>query len=506
MTGTEFSVAAMRYRIRFVEPPETETKSCDELGTEAKVAQQLRHDILNSVAAAECPSGWPKHDPATYATQLAVKAALVREAFPEATCGVEVFESPPSNHRMRAKIGLVGTENGEESARSLGFSNSTEGRIDALEIASHGICAAMPLLLEALKAEPTLRVGAKMVTILSKRKGTLRRRSSTDSLLPSEAVACLVYDRPIDEQQWRAAATRVQTRWADLNNPPPQAAAAAAACGADEGAFASIGTGAVRDEIEFDDDEGGSDRVKMSLIGQAKGHRVVVGPMGDGGNGDDGGSGECSQRDYVREVYELKDGRTLRYKHVMGHFSNPNAFACKHTLDWLSDVATNNIKNRASVDLLELYCGNGNHTVALAPLFRAALAVEINPTLCVAAEENLAANGVTNASIQLSPSHDFCTRVLRKRSWTHKPTGREFEFGAVLVDPPRAGLDDHTRALVAKYTHVLYISCNPFVSLRRDLDALLAPPHNFSIERLALIDHFPYTPHTECAVYLHRPA
>ena len=37
--------------------------------------------------------------------------------------------------------------------------------------------------------------------------------------------------------------------------------------------------------------------------------------------------------------------------------------------------------------------------MALAPLFRAALAVEIDPTLCAAAEANLDANNVRNAKV-----------------------------------------------------------------------------------------------------------
>ena len=57
----------------------------------------------------------------------------------------------------------------------------------------------------------------------------------------------------------------------------------------------------------------------------------------------------------------------------------------------------------AAVSLLELFCGNGNHTVALSGLFDSVVAVEINQTLCDAAETNLALNGVTNASIVCMP-------------------------------------------------------------------------------------------------------
>ena len=145
--------------------------------------------------------------------------------------------------------------------------------------------------------------------------------------------------------------------------------------------------------------------------------------------------------------------------------------------------------------------------MALAPLFRRALAVEINPSLVDAAGENLRRNGVRNATLLKSPSASFCGGILRRRTWTDRQqdggSGHVFNFGCVLVDPPRAGLDAETRRLVERYRHVLYVSCNPFVSLRRDLSVLQAKC-GFVLRRFALIDHFPYTPHAECAVYLVR--
>ena len=80
----------------------------------------------------------------------------------------------------------------------------------------------------------------------------------------------------------------------------------------------------------------------------------------------------------------------------------------EHTLDWLCAAAAEMAAEvaaaiagtgdegaggegaRAAPSLLELYCGNGNHTVALARHFGRLLAVEIDPRLCEAAEHNLA--------------------------------------------------------------------------------------------------------------------
>eukprot|EP01047_Picozoa_sp_COSAG01_P062429 COSAG01_NODE_7938_length_2984_cov_1.493588_2_plen_265_part_00 len=62
----------------------------------------------------------------------------------------------------------------------------------------------------------------------------------------------------------------------------------------------------------------------------------------------------------------------------------------------------------AGFRLLELHCGFGHSTVALAPLFQRVLAVELNRRLAQAAEHNLSINGVSPAPCPgpgTSPSH-----------------------------------------------------------------------------------------------------
>ena len=72
------------------------------------------------------------------------------------------------------------------------------------------------------------------------------------------------------------------------------------------------------------------------------------------------------------------------------------------------------------------------------------------------------------------------------------------DISTILVDPPRAGLDPVTLALCAKFARILYISCNPD-TLEPALQQLLS---THRLERMALFDHFPYTRHVECGVFL----
>ena len=129
-------------------------------------------------------------------------------------------------------------------------------------------------------------------------------------------------------------------------------------------------------------------------------------------------------RDWVVESYALADGRRLRYQQLEGAFSNPSAAMAEHTLSWLCAAAADIVAAAAGSgggareppSLLELYCGNGNHTVALAPLFKRLLAVEIDARLCAAAVGNLKENGVDDRNVRVlcAPSARFCGELLRR--------------------------------------------------------------------------------------------
>lgn len=148
--------------------------------------------------------------------------------------------------------------------------------------------------------------------------------------------------------------------------------------------------------------------------------------------------------------------------------------------------------------LVELYCGNGNHTCALASRFARAVAVEIEPTLVAAARENFKVNGVDNADVRALPAEVFSRDETDKvaSEWL---TNAETE-GVILVDPPRAGCDEDTLRLVARFRSVLYIACDA-ASLVRDLNERgLAETHD--VRRAALFDHFPYSKFCEVVVWL----
>ncbi|HFU77292.1 MAG TPA: tRNA (uridine(54)-C5)-methyltransferase TrmA, partial [Epsilonproteobacteria bacterium] len=77
---------------------------------------------------------------------------------------------------------------------------------------------------------------------------------------------------------------------------------------------------------------------------------------------------------------------------------------------------------------------------------------------------------------------------------------KTYDFSTVLVDPPRAGLDEGTIALISQIENIIYISCNP-ETLARDLE-ILSQTHD--VKEAAMFDQFPHTEHVESGVFLRK--
>ncbi|GBG02802.1 tRNA/tmRNA (uracil-C(5))-methyltransferase [Azospira sp. I13] len=225
-----------------------------------------------------------------------------------------------------------------------------------------------------------------------------------------------------------------------------------------------------------------AERLGIQLIGRSRGQKVVLG------------------RDWVEEAFEL-EGRALRYKQIEGGFTQPNGEVNRQMLAWACARAQE-IAPAGESDLLELYCGNGNFTIALAPHYSRVLATEMSKTSVYAALDNLAANQVSNVQMLRLSSEEFTEAYVQGKEFT-RLAGidlKSYRFSTVFVDPPRAGLDDGTLELVRGFDNILYISCNP-----ETLKANVAALHNtHRIAAAAAFDQFPYTDHLECGLLLSR--
>ena len=203
---------------------------------------------------------------------------------------------------------------------------------------------------------------------------------------------------------------------------------------------------------------------------------------------------------YIMETLEVR-GRRYHYQQVENAFTQPNAGVNEQMISW----ACENVERFGPMDkpdLLELYCGNGNFTVPLAAQFRKVMATEIAKSSVNSAHVNLIENSIDNVTIVRLSSEEMTQALLGVRAFRRLADIdlSSFNFGTILVDPPRAGLDQQTLALVQQFDQVVYMSCNPD-TLLENLQEL---KQTHVLKRLALFDQFPYTHHTECGVVLHK--
>lgn len=214
------------------------------------------------------------------------------------------------------------------------------------------------------------------------------------------------------------------------------------------------------------------------VIGRSRGQKVVL------------------ERDWLLEAFEL-NGRQLKYQQVEGSFTQPNGGINRQMLGWACQQATG-----IGGNFVELYCGNGNFTIALAPLFDRVLATEVSKTSVHAAQYNIAANGVTNIQLARMSAEEFSAALAGREQFQRlKDIDLDaFRHGTLFVDPPRAGLDDATVELARDFDRILYISCNQ-ETLKNNVAAL---HDTHRIASAAVFDQFPYTHHLECGVLLVR--
>ncbi len=194
-------------------------------------------------------------------------------------------------------------------------------------------------------------------------------------------------------------------------------------------------------------------------------------------------------KNYLIEELKIND-KIYKYKIIENTFSQPNRGMNQKMIEW----ALRNSKELKG-DLVELYCGNGNFTIPLSENFRKVIATEINKESIEAATFNADINGRENITFLAMSAAEFS--ALKKEK---SPLLASYDLKNVLIDPPRAGLDDKSREFVNLFDNIIYISCNP-ETLKRDLKTLAK---GRKIKAFAFFDQFPYTEHMECGVVLER--
>ncbi len=144
--------------------------------------------------------------------------------------------------------------------------------------------------------------------------------------------------------------------------------------------------------------------------------------------------------------------------------------------------------------VLDLFCGLGNFTLALARRAGHVTGIEGEAALIEAAEDNARRNGVDNVEFDVAD----LTQDVSARPWFRAG------FDSVLIDPPRSGAFEVLPMVAAcGARRLVYVSCNPG-TLARDA-AELVSRHGFRLVGAGIADMFAHTAHVESIALFERP-
>lgn len=138
-----------------------------------------------------------------------------------------------------------------------------------------------------------------------------------------------------------------------------------------------------------------------------------------------------------------------------------------------------------SIHVLDLFCGIGNFSLALARIFGAVTGVELSDSMVEKAQANAIRSGTENASFVAENLQDDQAQ----RAWVSS------DVQGVLLDPPRSGAKEILPLIEKLRVPVLvYVSCNPVTFVR---DAAYLLEHGYKLDKFGLIDMFTHTHHSE---------
>jgi 23S rRNA (uracil1939-C5)-methyltransferase len=140
---------------------------------------------------------------------------------------------------------------------------------------------------------------------------------------------------------------------------------------------------------------------------------------------------------------------------------------------------------------LDLYCGAGTITLALAKSAGRVYGAEIVPEAVMNARENAALNGVTNAEFRLGDAGSAAEALARSGVFPD----------VITVDPPRKGLAPGVIDAIARLRprRVVYVSCDPATLAR---DARLFAGRGYLASEVSVFDMFPRCAHVETVLLL----
>lgn len=143
--------------------------------------------------------------------------------------------------------------------------------------------------------------------------------------------------------------------------------------------------------------------------------------------------------------------------------------------------------------VLDLYCGVGTITLAMAKSAGKVIGVEVIPQAVQDAKENAQRNGIENAEFFCGDAGQAALELEQKG----------IRADVVVVDPPRKGLNADTIEALHRFAprRIVYVSCDPATLAR---DVALLKERGYQVANATAADLFPRCAHVESVVCLTR--
>ncbi|TPH16573.1 23S rRNA (uracil(1939)-C(5))-methyltransferase RlmD [Litorilituus lipolyticus] len=160
-------------------------------------------------------------------------------------------------------------------------------------------------------------------------------------------------------------------------------------------------------------------------------------------------------------------------------------------IDWLELKQSDNV--------LDLFCGLGNFSLAIAKHVANVVGVEGVQSMVDKALKNAKRNGIENCQFYQANINESW----QAQPWFNEYTNtNEHQFNKVLLDPARAGAEEAMPYIaMVKPSSILYVSCDP-ATLARDSEILVG--HGYKLNKISIIDMFSQTKHVESMVLFTR--
>ena len=164
-----------------------------------------------------------------------------------------------------------------------------------------------------------------------------------------------------------------------------------------------------------------------------------------------------------------------------------------HQAQRLYETAIREARITKEDTVLDLYCGVGTITLAMAGAAGKVIGVEVVPQAVEDAKENALRNGITNAEFICG---DAGAAALELES-------RGIRADVVVVDPPRKGLNADAIEALSRFApkRIVYVSCDPATLAR---DVALLKDRGYRLQNATAADLFPRCAHVETVVCLSR--